>query len=250
MLKLKKKRKYVKPPVTDFYKIRREHDVFITMLNMFATQNPEQLQVFINNQWKINFPSREFPQKGVNLQKVKVALQYQIIFLAHQEYGIEITDKFLSCREHAINYLSTDTICKVQDKIEQSAELSKIIIYPLNQGDIQMAVKKKVLNLKKKATPKKKKAVAPKKKAVVKKKTTEKRAAPVADNKIKPSTFYFCTELLKRKFTDAEILRKVREKTGKGLDSGYVPYCRKRLNAGIQKGFDKASPAIKEVKAK
>lgn len=251
-LKLKKKKKYGKPPVTNFYKTRREHDAFLTMLNMFTIQNPDRLQAFINNQWKIYFPSRVIPQEGRSLQKLKVALQYQIVLKAYMNNSLEPTDRFMKNYKHAINYLETDSICKSLDKIEQSNELSKIIIYPI-QGETIMAVKKKILKkktavkkvLKKKvAAPKKKKALAPKKK------TGEDTAAPVADKKVKPSTFYFCTELMKRKFTDADILKKVREKTGKSLDSGYVPYCRKRLNAGTQKGFDKASPAIKEIAAK
>jgi hypothetical protein len=242
-----------------FYKMRLEHDIFLTTLNNIGERFPQELSEFINTKWELLFPNKEFPQKGETLQKLKVVLQYQIVLNAHRKNGIKPTGKFMESYNNAMLYLDTDTICKSLDRIERDNELAKTIIYPINRGEKTMSKKKKAKTKAKtettQAQEKKNTTVVKKeKKAAVAKSDTapavkkEKKTTTMKKEKQPTVADIMCNLILENKFTDKVILEKSQKAfPDKKPVLGWVKHYRNLINTGKRKDVKKPSKTLSEI---
>ena len=208
----------VKPKLepSRYYKLHNDHFIFLKQLE-YAINKSSNIHKFINNQWKKVFPEKPFPE-GRTLQKLKVALQYGLVYNAHVRTHIKPTEKFLTNYRRSTDFSSgVDELNTCLSKFEDYNSLSKIIIQGVN-----MTTKKKV-----------------KAKAKVEKRVKEKKLTMAS---------FICDLLLERKYKDEEIVKKTKAKfPGKKPAVLNVRDLRSWINAGKRAGIDAPKNPIVEI---
>ena len=172
----------VKPKLepSRYYKLHNDHFIFLKQLE-YAINKSSNIHKFINNQWKKVFPEKPPFPEGRTLQKLKVALQYGLVYNAHVRTHIKPTEKFLTNYRRSTDFSSgVDELNTCLRKFEDYNSLSKIIIQGVN-----MTTKKKV-------------------------KPSGKVEPKVKEKKLTMASF-ICGLLLERKFKDTVIVEKQRQ---------------------------------------
>lgn len=199
-----------------YYKLHREHDEFIVMLN-YTIEKDLGIHEYINKWWNNAFPGKQFPE-GRTLQEIKIAIQYGLIHKAHKEQKIKPKEKFLQGLQKALNFEET-----LITRCERENNLSKTIIF---KKEFTMAkAKAKAKETKKTATVKKEK---------------------------KPNQCGMITELLcEKKHTDEQILALVKKIIPDGsATKAWVSGIRGEINSGKRKVPDGTVIPISEIGGK